>query len=78
MPQRLQRYRVCVTWPCLLHVGEIDTAHASRLAGGLSGLAGVVEAVVIASEGVAYLKVRTDAWDEAGAYVLIQQPGARA
>jgi MFS family permease len=62
----------------LLHVGEIDTAHASRLAGGLSGLAGVVEAVVIASEGVAYLKVRTDAWDEAGAYVLIQQPGARA
>ncbi len=55
----------------LLHVGALDNAQAQRLSSALAALAGVVEAVVIASEGVAYLKVRTDAWDEAGANNLI-------
>lgn len=56
----------------VLHIGQINPAQASGLAAALSSLAGVVEAVVIASEGVAYLKVRTDAWDEAGANHLIK------
>ena len=55
----------------LLHVGTLVNAQAQRLSAALAALTGVVEAVVIASEGVAYLKVRTDAWDEAGANNLI-------
>jgi len=58
----------------VLHVGNLDSRQATHLASALSGLAGVIEAVVIASEGVAYLKVRTDAWDEAGANNLIKEP----
>lgn len=57
----------------LLHVGALDSKQALRLSGALAGLAGVVEAVVIADEGVAYLKVRTDAWDEIGANTLIKE-----
>lgn len=56
----------------VLSTGPLDAARASSLAHALSGLNGVLEAVVIASEGVAYLKVRTEAWDEAGAHHLIK------
>ena len=44
----------------LLHVGELDKGQAQRLSKALAGLVGVVEAVVIASEGLAYLKFSTD------------------
>jgi predicted MFS family arabinose efflux permease len=57
----------------LLHVGVMDRTRARRLSQNLALLTGVVEAVVIASEGVAYLKVRTDAWDEDGAHQLIKE-----
>lgn len=58
---------------CLLHVGKMDKAQARHLSVAFSRLAGVVEAVVIATEGVAYLKVRMDAWDEVGANQLINK-----
>lgn len=57
----------------LLQVGVRDAAEAQRLSAALSGLKGVVEAVVIAGEGVAYLKVRSDAWDEIGANNLVNK-----
>jgi MFS family permease len=57
----------------LLHVGEMDDQRALHLSSGLAGLYGVVEAVVIATEGVAYLKVRMDEWDETGAHNLIEK-----
>ncbi len=58
---------------CLLHVGTMDKAKARRLSMAFAKLSGVVEAVVIASEGVAYLKVSMDAWDESGAHNLIKE-----
>lgn len=57
----------------LLHVGVMDRARARRLAHALMQLEGVVEAVVIASEGVAYLKVSMTVWDEDGANDLINE-----
>lgn len=54
----------------LLHVEVSDEAQAQLLSARLAELAGVVEAVVIAAEGVAYLKTRDD-WDETGAKQLI-------
>jgi hypothetical protein len=39
----------------------------------LGALRGVKEAVVIAEEGVAYLKVLQSDWDEAGVLRLIQE-----
>jgi MFS family permease len=56
----------------LLHIGTLDEQRAQALSAELSRLAGVVEAVVIAAEGVAYLKTR-EPWDEAGANKLINQ-----
>ena len=56
----------------MFHVGEIDAAMAQRLTEALSALRGVSEAVVIAGEGVAYLKVSMGEWDEAGARQLIE------
>lgn len=45
---------------------------ASRLSTALAALQGVREAVVIASEGVAYLKVHGHDWDRDGARELLQ------
>ncbi len=50
----------------LLKVGEMDEAQAVLLAGQLRGVAGVVEAVVIAEDQVAYLKVDEQSLDENG------------
>ena len=55
----------------LIHVGEMGEARAAQLARALAAVEGVVEAVVLATEGVAYLKVRADRWDEAAAQKLI-------
>jgi MFS family permease len=48
----------------LLHVGEVSEEEARHLAQRLNGIPGVAEAVVIAQEGIAYLKVDQQALDE--------------
>ncbi len=50
----------------LLKVGEIDEPQAALLAGQLRAVSGVVEAVVIAEDRVAYLKVNEQQLDENG------------
>lgn len=57
----------------LFHVDVADAAQGRELAADLGGLAGVVEAVVMAEEGVAYLKVRMGEWDETGALQLMNR-----
>lgn len=47
----------------VVSVGEMDAVQAALLAGRLTSLAGVSEAVVIAGEGEAYLKVDSDKLD---------------
>ena len=49
----------------LLHIEALDERQAQHLAGRLTAVRGVAEAVVIAGEGVAYLKVDRHALDEA-------------
>ena len=49
----------------LLNVGEIDEVQAGRLAQRLGVVRGVAQVVVVASEGVAYLKVDSETLDEA-------------
>jgi hypothetical protein len=48
----------------LLNVGELDEVEARLLALRLSAVPGVAEAVVVATEGVAYLKVDRRTLDE--------------
>ncbi|MBV2234825.1 MAG: MFS transporter [Sterolibacterium sp.] len=60
----------------LLPVAVCDVARAQRLSAALAGLQGVVEAIVIPDEGVAYLKVQT-IWDEIGANNLINEEQGR-
>lgn len=50
----------------LINVGEMDEAQAALLAGQLRAVSGVVEAVVIAEDRVAYLKVDEQSLDENG------------
>lgn len=58
----------------MYHVQKALTeAKAVKLASRLVALDGVAEAVVIADEGVAYLKVRMGEWDEVGARGLIER-----
>jgi predicted MFS family arabinose efflux permease len=56
----------------VFHVGVLDDDQASLLAGQLKRLAGVVEAAVIAKEGVAIVKVNMHGWDEAGVLQTIK------
>ncbi len=55
----------------LLRVGKMDQAKAQETAKNLQAIAGVVEAVVIAKEGVAYLKVEQKGLDEAALEVFV-------
>ncbi len=55
----------------LLHVGELDEVAARQLARQFTGVRGVAEAVVIAGDGVAYLKVDRHALDEAALDALV-------
>lgn len=48
----------------LLNVGKMDEGQAEQLAGQLTDISGVAEALVIAAEGVAYLKVDLKHLDE--------------
>ena len=55
----------------LYSVDVSSEEQAALLSAELAGIDGVVEAVVIADEGVAYLKVRMAGWDEATAHKLM-------
>ena len=55
----------------LFHVGVMPADQAALLRTQLAGVAGVVEAAVLAEEGVAMLKVSIKGWDEAGARSLL-------
>jgi MFS family permease len=56
----------------MFHVGTMPADQAALLKTRLAGMAGVVEAVVLAEEGVAMLKVSLTGWDEAGVRSLIE------
>ncbi|MDE2366799.1 MAG: MFS transporter, partial [Betaproteobacteria bacterium] len=55
----------------MYHVREMDTGKASGLSRQLAALPGVHEALVLASEGVAYLKVDMRGFDEQGVAQLL-------
>jgi MFS family permease len=55
----------------MYHVKEMDTGRASGLSHQLAALPGVHEALVLASEGVAYLKVDMRGFDEKGVVQLL-------
>jgi len=57
----------------MFHLEELTPQAARTLADRLAALAGVREAVVLADEGVALLKVEMAGWDEAAALKLIGQ-----
>jgi len=57
----------------MFHVGMMDRERAAQLRNQLAGLTGVVEAAVLAEEGVAMLKILRAGWDEAGARAILQQ-----
>jgi MFS family permease len=56
----------------MFRVGVMDGDQAALLKSQLIGVAGVVEAAVLAEEGVAMLKVKLAGWDEAGAKAILQ------
>ena len=56
----------------LFRVGVMPADQAALLKAQLAEVAGVVEAVVLAEEGVAMLKVSLKGWDEAGARSLLE------
>ena len=57
----------------MFHIGDNWQGDVRPLSRRLGALRGVKEAVVIAEEGVAYLKVLQSDWDEAGVLRLIQE-----
>jgi MFS family permease len=59
----------------LLHIGDVSEDEARRLAQRLSGVTGVAEAVVIAGDGTAYLKVDSHAVDEQALHQLVAAHG---
>jgi MFS family permease len=56
----------------MFHVGTMPADQAALLKTQLAAVSGVVEAVVMAEEGVAMLKVSIRGWDEAGVRSLIE------
>ena len=60
----------------MFQVKAMDEAGGRQLSDALARLDGVVEAVVVSAEGVAYLKTRLDKWDEASVHQLIEERGA--
>jgi hypothetical protein len=57
----------------MFNVGMMDSQQADRLKLRLAAVAGVVEAAVLADEGVAMLKVLRVGWDEAAVRMILQQ-----
>ncbi|HYD33522.1 MAG TPA: MFS transporter [Methylophilaceae bacterium] len=63
----------------MYRIGNMDPTQARELQAQLSTLQGVREVVVLPDEGVAILKVdMRQAWDEAGAHLLLKQDGKSA
>jgi MFS family permease len=60
----------------MFHVGQMPADQAALLKAQLVAVAGVVEAVVLAEEGVAMLKVSIKGWDEDRARSLLEMPAA--
>jgi len=60
----------------MFRVGAMPADQAALLKTQLAGVAGVVEAVVLAEEGVAMLKVSLKGWDEAGVRSLLETAAA--
>ena len=60
----------------LLRVGRLQNEAADRLAEQLLTVHGVADAVVVADEGVAYLKVDSKLLDESALHKLAAEPGA--
>ena len=60
----------------MFRVGTMPADQAALLKTKLAAVAGVVEAVVLAEEGVAMLKVSLQGWDEAAARILLEATGA--
>jgi high-affinity Fe2+/Pb2+ permease len=60
----------------MFHVGAMPADQAALLKAQLAAVAGVVEAVVLAEEGVAMLKVSIKGWDEDHARSLLEMPAA--
>jgi MFS family permease len=60
----------------MFRVGVMPADQAALLKTQLAGVTGVVEAVVLAEEGVAMLKVSLHGWDEAGARSLLETAAA--
>ena len=60
----------------MFRVGVMPADQAALLKTQLAEVAGVVEAVVLAEEGVAMLKVSLKGWDEAGARSLLETAAA--
>ena len=58
----------------MFNVGVMDSDQAALLKTRLAAVAGVVEAAVLAEEGVAMLKVLRAGWDEAGARAILSAP----
>ncbi|OIQ88243.1 inner membrane transport protein YajR [mine drainage metagenome] len=57
----------------MFHLGEMTAEQGQKLAGQLASVHGVREAVVLAGEGVALLKVDLRDWDEQAAMQLIEK-----
>ena len=57
----------------MFHVGVMDRERAAQLRIQLASVAGVVEAAVLAEEGVAMLKILRAGWDETSARAILQQ-----
>lgn len=60
----------------MFRVGAMPADQAEMLKAQLAGVAGVVEAMVLAEEGVAMLKVSIKGWDEARARTLLENAPA--
>jgi predicted MFS family arabinose efflux permease len=58
----------------LVNFGVMEPAGAGDLAGRLRGVPGVIEAVVVADEGVAYLKVDRDRLDDVALDEIVARP----
>jgi hypothetical protein len=58
----------------LVNFGSMQADGAGELAGRLRGVPGVVEAVVVADEGVAYLKVDRDRLDNVALDEIVARP----
>jgi len=55
----------------MFHLPEMDAKQAQALSDALAALPGVAEVAVVAEENVAYLKVRSQEWDEVAALKVI-------